>query len=34
MQMYGPGLRKKSEKSWGTHALAFRTILEVIDEKQ
>jgi hypothetical protein len=34
MQMYGPGLRKKSEKAWGTHALAFRTILEVIDEKQ
>jgi len=33
MQMYGPELRKKSENSWGTHALAFRTILEVIDEK-
>ena len=33
MQMYGPELRKKSENAWGTHALAFRTILEVIDEK-
>ena len=33
MQMYGPELREKSENAWGTHALAFRTILEVIDEK-
>ena len=33
MQIYVPELRKKSENAWGTHALAFRTILEVIDEK-
>jgi hypothetical protein len=33
MQMCGPELRRKTENAWGTHALAFRTILEVIDEK-
>lgn len=33
MQMYAPALKEKSAKAWGEHALAFRTILEVIDEK-
>jgi hypothetical protein len=33
MQMYAPELRDKSLKAWGNHALAFRTLLEVIDEK-
>jgi hypothetical protein len=33
MQMYAPELRNKSLKAWGNHALAFRTLLEVIDEK-
>jgi len=33
MQMYAPELRDKSLKAWGNQALAFRTLLEVIDEK-
>jgi oligoribonuclease (3'-5' exoribonuclease) len=33
MQTYAPELKEKSAKAWGNHALAFRTILEVIDEK-
>jgi hypothetical protein len=32
MQMYAPDLRDKTAKAWGNHALAFRTILEVIKE--
>ena len=33
MQLYAPDLQAKSAKAWGEHALAFRTILEVLDEK-
>lgn len=33
MQMYADELRQKSAKAWGEHALAFRTILEVLEEK-
>lgn len=33
MQMYAPALKEKSAKAWGENALAFRTILEVIDQK-
>jgi hypothetical protein len=33
MQMYAGALREKSAKAWGEHALAFRTVLEVLDEK-
>lgn len=32
MQMYAPELKDKSAKAWGTHAMAFRTLLEVLDE--
>lgn len=32
MQMYAGDLREKSAKAWGNHALAFRTLLEVLDE--
>lgn len=32
MQMYADELRNKSAKSWGEHALAFRTVLEVLDK--
>jgi len=32
MQMYAPELKEKSAKAWGTHALAFRTVLEVLDQ--
>ncbi|MEY2964091.1 MAG: hypothetical protein RL754_1352 [Bacteroidota bacterium] len=33
MQMYAPALKEKSAKAWGELALAFRTILEVKDQK-
>ena len=33
MEMYAPVLQEKSAKAWGNHALAFRTILEVLDDK-
>lgn len=33
MQMYAPELKSKSANAWGTHALAFRTLLEVLDEQ-
>lgn len=34
MQMYADELRAKSAKAWGEHALAFRTVLEVLDENE
>ena len=34
MQMYADELRAKSVKAWGEHALAFRTVLEVLDENK
>ena len=34
MQMYADELRAKSVKAWGEHALAFRTVLEVLDENE
>lgn len=34
MQMYADELRAKSAKAWGEHALAFRTVLEVLDENK
>lgn len=34
MQMYADELRAKSAKAWGEHALAFRTMLEVLDENK
>ena len=34
MQMYADELRAKSAKTWGEHALAFRTVLEVLDENE
>lgn len=33
MEMYASVLQEKSAKAWGNHALAFRTILEVLDDK-
>ena len=33
MEMYAPVLQEKSTKAWGNHALALRTILEVLDDK-
>ncbi|HCP40405.1 MAG TPA: DUF4286 domain-containing protein [Cryomorphaceae bacterium] len=33
MQMYSDPLREKSAQAWGEHAIAFRTVLEVLDEK-
>jgi hypothetical protein len=33
MEMYAQVLQEKSAKAWGNHALAFRTILEVLDDK-
>jgi hypothetical protein len=32
MQMYADELRSKSAKAWGEHAIAFRTVLEVLDQ--
>jgi hypothetical protein len=34
MQMYADELRARSAKAWGEHALAFRTVLEVLDENE
>jgi hypothetical protein len=34
MQMYADELRAKSAKAWGEHALAFRTVLEELDENE
>ena len=34
MQMYADELRAKSAKAWGEDALAFRTVLEVLDENE
>ena len=34
MQMYADELRAKSAKAWGELALAFRTVLEVLDENE
>lgn len=34
MQMYADELRAKSAKAWGEHAIAFRTVLEVLDENE
>jgi len=34
MQMCADELRAKSAKAWGEHALAFRTVLEVLDENE
>lgn len=33
MQLYATELRNKHKEAWGDRALAFRTILEVLDEK-
>ncbi len=33
MQVYAAELRKKHKDAWGDRALAFRTILEVLDEQ-
>ena len=34
MQMYANELRSKSAKTWGEQALAFRTVLEVLEENE
>ena len=34
MQMYADELRAKSAKAWGEHALAFRTVLGVLEENE